>query len=164
MNLPFNIEIMTKNDLDEVTAIENSSFNQPWTLQSFKTDLQYNRLAYYLVARHEDKLVGYIGAWIVLDEAHITTLAVDHAYRRQGVASCLIQALIDEGVRRGISSLTLEVRPSNKVARSFYKKWGFSVRGRRKRYYTDEDALIMSRTEAPRAAGVVISEVESQEV
>ena len=162
MNLPFDIEMMTKDDLDEVTAIENSCFNQPWTLQSFKTDLQYNRLAYYLVARHDGKIVGYIGAWIVLGEAHITTLAVDHDYRCHGVASCLIQALIDEGARRGVTSLTLEVRPSNKVARSFYKKWGFTVRGRRKRYYTDEDALIMSRTEAPRAAGAAATEIESQ--
>ena len=162
MKLPFSVEMMVKEDLDEVTAIENSSFNQPWTLQSFKTDLQYNRLAYYLVARHDGKIVGYIGAWIVLDEAHITTLAVEHAYRRHGVASCLIQALIDEGNRRCISSLTLEVRPSNKVARSFYKKWGFSVRGRRKRYYTDEDALIMTRYQAPQAAGAAATEIDSQ--
>ncbi len=145
MKLPITIAPMTKEDLPEVSVIEEESFNPPWPLQSFKTDLQYNRLAYYRVARHAGTLVGYIGAWIVLDEVHITTLAVEKNYRRQGIAGTLIQTLINEACHRGAGSMTLEVRPSNVIARAFYKKWGFTVRGRRKRYYPDEDALIMTR-------------------
>lgn len=145
MTLPITIEPMTEDDLTEVNAIEVVSFNPPWPLQSFKTDLKYNRLAFYRVARDNGKLVGYVGAWIVLEEVHITTLAVDRAYRRRGIASNLIQILLDEARKRGATSMTLEVRPSNVIARAFYKKWGFAVCGRRKRYYPDEDALIMTR-------------------
>lgn len=149
MTLPIIIEPMKENDLSEVNAIEVASFDPPWPLQSFKTDLKQNRLAYYMVARHEGTLVGYVGAWIVLDEVHITTLAVDKDYRRQGIANSLIDNLLNEACRRGANSMSLEVRPSNKAARSFYKKWGFTVCGRRKRYYPDEDALIMTRSNLP---------------
>jgi len=144
MNLPITIEPMTEKDLLAVSAIEVASFNPPWPLNSFRTDLQYNRLAFYRVAHFEDRLVGYTGAWLVLDEVHITTLAVDREFRQKGIASALIQILIDEAAARGAHSMTLEVRPSNKAARAFYKKWGFTIRGRRKRYYPDEDALIMT--------------------
>ena len=82
MKFPISIEPMTEQDLPEVNAIEELSFDPPWPLQSFKTDLKYNKLAFYQVARHEGNLVGYIGAWIVLDEVHITTLAVDSSFRR----------------------------------------------------------------------------------
>ena len=143
---PIEITPMRESDLKELAPIEHASFKQPWAIYSYVTELRYNNLACYLVARYADKLVGYIGAWMVIDEAHITTLAVAPASRRQKVASSLILALIEEGQKRGVYYFTLEVRQSNQAAINYYKKWGFIENGRRPRYYTDEDALIMWRS------------------
>lgn len=146
------IEPMAEKDLPAVAAIEKASFRDPWSEQSFQTELQYNRLATYLVARSGERVVAYIGAWLVLDEVHITTLAVDEAYRRRGIAALLLDNLTATALGRGARCMTLEVRPSNRAARSFYEKCGFRVYGQRKHYYPDEDALIMTRKDlsAPR--------------
>lgn len=139
------IEPMSEADIEAVAAIEGASFSDPWPLESFRTELLYNRLAAYYTARIGNTVIAYIGAWIILDEVHITTLAVDKRYRRSGVASHLLERLFSEVQSSGVRYLTLEVRPSNLAARSFYEKYGFVVLGRRKRYYIDEDALIMTR-------------------
>jgi len=136
---------MTGEDLRAVSAIEQASFRDPWSLQSFQTEIETNPLAFYLVARREEKVIAYIGAWIVQDEVHITTLAVDVQYRRRGVALGLVKELISRVASSGACCLTLEVRPSNTAARRFYEKLGFVVLGRRKFYYADEDALIMTK-------------------
>ncbi|MGM0651956.1 MAG: ribosomal protein S18-alanine N-acetyltransferase [Bacillota bacterium] len=141
------IEPMDGADVTSVSTIENSSFSDPWPSQSFYTELQSNQLAFYLVARikNGEKAVAYIGAWQILDEVHITTLAVAEKYRRRGIATRLMEALIEATSSRGARYLTLEVRPSNKSAIKFYEKHGFKTLGRRKRYYADEDALIMTK-------------------
>ena len=87
--------------------------------------------------------MGYGGIWVVLDDAHVTTLAVDRAYRRMGIAGLLMETLLAQARRRGACRISLEVRPSNGPARALYQKYGFSVRGVRKRYYQDEDGLVM---------------------
>jgi len=145
MDLPLNIEPMTHQDLAAVAAIERQSFKDPWSIHSFQTEIETNRLALYLVARLHERVIAYIGAWIVLNEVHITTLAVDKAYRRLGIASRLVMALVEMTGPRGASCLTLEVRPSNTAALRFYEELGFTVLGRRKYYYADEDALIMTK-------------------
>jgi len=145
MAIPLTIEPMTHNDLPAVAAIERESFKDPWSIHSFQTEIETNRLALYLVARHRDQVIAYIGAWIVLNEVHITTLAVDKGCRRRGIASRLVGALMEMTGPRGASCLTLEVRPSNTAALRFYQKLGFEVLGRRKHYYADEDALIMAK-------------------
>ncbi len=141
------IEPMDETDVDAVATIERASFRDPWPSESFHTELESNQLAFYLVARikPEDKAVAYIGAWKVLDEVHITTLAVAEKYRRCGIGSRLLEALISLTARGGALFLTLEVRPSNQSAIKFYEKHGFKTLGRRKRYYVDEDALIMTK-------------------
>ncbi|MDW7738841.1 MAG: ribosomal protein S18-alanine N-acetyltransferase [Bacillota bacterium] len=136
---------MLVDDVEAVAALEQASFEDPWPLQSFRTELELNRLANYLVARHEDRIIGYIGAWVIIDEVHITTLAVGEEYRRHGIATRLVRALLDRTCKYDVNAITLEVRPSNKSAIAFYEKLGFRVRGRRKNYYTDEDALIMTK-------------------
>ncbi len=140
------IEPMKDDHVLDVAAIEKVSFSDPWPKESFYSELNNNR-AFYLVARCSpgEDLVGYIGAWQVLDEIHITTLAVAKQYRRCGIASRLLEALIEATKSRGSRYITLEVRPSNKAARKFYEKYGFNILGRRKRYYVNEDALIMSK-------------------
>lgn len=141
------IEPMDEADVDTVTTIETASFSDPWPSESFHTELESNRLAFYLVARikPKDEAVAYIGAWKVLDEVHITTLAVAEKYRRCGIGSRLVAALVASTVKSGARYLTLEVRPSNITAIKFYEKHGFKTLGRRKRYYVDEDALIMTK-------------------
>lgn len=139
------VEPMTEADLEAVAAIEQASFQDPWPLQSFCNELQNNRLAIYFVARSEDLVIAYIGAWIIIDEAHITTMAVVESYRRRGIANRLINALIEKTQQSGAHCLTLEVRPSNTAACCFYEKLGFITLGRRKRYYRNEDALIMTK-------------------
>ena len=138
---------MNEKDIAAVAAIEQDSFSDPWPLEAFRGELQNNRLASYYVARHRAKVVAYIGAWQILDEVHITTLAVEESYRRHGIASKLLKMLLDKVRAGGARYITLEVRPSNTEARRFYEKWGFTALGRRKRYYSDEDALIMTRAD-----------------
>lgn len=139
------IEPMSEADIEAVAAIEGASFSDPWPTESFRTELIYNQLAAYYVARFNKNIIAYIGAWIILDEVHITTLAVDTKYRRQGIASYLLETLFSSVQKLGARCLTLEVRPSNSAARKFYEKYGFKIHGRRKRYYVDEDALIMTK-------------------
>lgn len=137
---------MTLADLEAVIGIEASAFEQPWSTHSFRTELMKNDLAYYLVAKVGDRIAGYGGIWVIINEAHLTTLAVDRAYRRLGVASTMLQALIEKAFTMGARRITLEVRPSNSAARRLYEKFGFTARGVRKNYYIDEDGLVMYRS------------------
>lgn len=143
--LLYDIEKMTEADIEAVAAIEQASFTDPWSIQSFQTELRQNRLATYYVARLAGEVIAYIGAWMIIDEAHITTLAVAEPYRSRGIATDLLETLIAKARDEEIQCLTLEVRPSNTGARIFYEKKGFRILGRRKRYYRDEDALIMTK-------------------
>lgn len=146
MDLDLVIKPMSLEHLEAVAAIEKESFKEPWSIHSFQAEIETNRLAVYLVACLDQKVTGYIGAWIIINEVHITTLAVQATRRRLGVASRLIGTLMEMTGSRGAGCLTLEVRPSNSAAINFYEKCGFKVLGRRKRYYADEDALIMAKT------------------
>jgi ribosomal-protein-alanine N-acetyltransferase len=142
---------MTLEDLPAVHRIERASFSVPWPDEAYRSELQANRLASYLVVRAEDDVVAYGGIWLMVDEAHITTVAVDPAWRRQRVGETLLVALLDLALARRAREATLEVRLSNVAARRLYEKYGFRPVGLRPRYYSDngEDALIM--TTAPLA-------------
>jgi ribosomal-protein-alanine N-acetyltransferase len=137
---------MTFQDLPAVHAIERASFTVPWPDDAYRNELSTNRLASYVVARAEDAVVGFAGLWVMVDEAHITTFAVDPRWRRQGVGERLLLALLDLAVARRAREATLEVRLSNMPARRLYEKYGFRPVGIRPRYYSDngEDALIMT--------------------
>lgn len=141
--MPVIIEPLNAKHLDTVVKIETESFPQPWSLKSFLSELENNQLAVYLAAVYNDRVVGYGGVWVILDDAHITTLAVDSRYRRLGVATNLLKALIDKAEKMGAKRLSLEVRPSNTPARRLYEKFGFTVKGIRKHYYFNEDGLVM---------------------
>jgi ribosomal-protein-alanine N-acetyltransferase len=98
-----------------------------------------------MVAREFNRIVGYAGMWVILDEAHVTTIAVDPLHRRQRIGERLLAALIDESLKRGARWVTLEVRKSNLGAQTLYRKYGFKDIGVRKGYYSDnrEDAIVM---------------------
>ena len=140
------VEPMSIEDLPDVHRIERASFSVPWPDDAYRSEIQGNRLASYLVARADGELVAYGGIWLMVDEAHITTFAVDPAWRRQRVGETLLIALMDLAIGRHAREATLEVRLSNLAARKLYEKFGFRPVGVRARYYSDngEDALIMT--------------------
>jgi len=143
--LEIKIEKMTPADLDRVMDIEALSYRTPWSRRAFMSELTENSYAHYFVARHEGKIIGYVGMWVILEEAHITNIAVDPAYRRKKVAWRLLEDMFRRAKELGATRMTLEVRVSNVNAQDLYRKLGFVDRGIRKGYYTDtnEDAIIM---------------------
>ncbi len=140
------VDRMSVDDLPAVQEIERESFTTPWPPHAYRSELENNRMAHYIVARHGDRVVGFAGMWLMVDEAHITTFAVRRAWRRQGVGERLLIAMLALAEARGAREATLEVRPSNHPARRLYEKYGFALVGLRPRYYSDdnEDALIMT--------------------
>ena len=139
------IRRMRREDLDAVTAIEAATFAIPWSRESFRQELERNVAARYLVAEADGQVIGYAGAWVILDESHITNIAVAEAYRGRGIGKQLTQALLQYLSNLGACYATLEVRVSNLRAQNLYKALGFVSVGKRKRYYEDngEDAFLM---------------------
>lgn len=139
------IREMRVEDLDDVEEIEKLCFVTPWSKETLKTDITRNFCSRYAVARLDDRVVGYIGMWLVVDEAHITNLAVHPNYRHRGIGERLMKYMMRMAVNIGINRMTLEVRKSNIVAQNLYKKLGFQESGVRYGYYLDnnEDAIIM---------------------
>lgn len=136
---------MTLDDLASVHDIERQSFHVPWPEDAYRNEIRTNRLASYVVARADDEVVGFAGLWVMVDEAHVTTFAVNPRWRRRGVGERLLLGLLDVAVNRGAREATLEVRLSNMPARRLYEKYGFRPVGIRPRYYSNgEDALIMT--------------------
>ena len=132
---------MDASDLGEAMEIDALCLPVPWTAGIWRTELE-SPLGLHLVAEEEGRVVGQIGVKSILDELHITTLAVRPEHRRAGVARTLFEAVLDEFPDAG--EACLEVRPSNEGARSFYRSLGFRETGRRPRYYGDEDAILMA--------------------
>ena len=135
---------MTKDDIDGVYKIEKISFADPWSKESIRTELK-NPLSNYIVCERDGVIVGYLGVWFIIDEAHITNVAVDPSHRKAGIGSSLIEKLVEDCKKSNIKSITLEVRKSNIIAQNLYRKYGFKPGGIRKEYYNDnkEDAIIM---------------------
>lgn len=140
------IEPMALRDLARVREIEVEAFAVPWPKDAYRAELEENKVACYVIAREdEDRVVGFAGMWVIFDEAHVTTVAVDRRWRGQRIGERLLLALIDHALARGARWMTLEVRPSNNVAIGLYRKFGFRDVALRKRYYSDngEDAAVM---------------------
>ena len=135
---------MTEQDIKKLALLDKACFSRPWSENSFREELQ-NDIAVYYVAHDGERVVGYAGLWRICDSADITNIAVLKEYRRQGIATALLKALIKKARELEMTSLTLEVRETNKGAIELYRSFGFEIIGRRKRFYQDpeEDALIM---------------------
>jgi len=138
------IERMRLSDVPRVMEIELQSFPTPWSESAYITEIS-NQSAYYVVARLDGDVVGYAGMWVIMDEAHITTIAVDARHRGRKLGERLLVALLDESMAKGLKRATLEVRQSNRVAQKLYVKYGFDAVAVRKDYYANnnEDALVM---------------------
>lgn len=140
------IRPMTKDDIDNVMIIEEDAFGEGhWERNSFYDEISNNLANYYCLFNDEAKMLGYAGFWHIIDEAHITTIAVKKEYRRNKLGEFLLCHMIDECYKKEIKYITLEVRVSNIPAISMYEKYGFKSLGTRKNYYqnNNEDALIM---------------------
>jgi len=138
------IRSMTMDDVNAVYIVEENCFIDPWSKESIKKELK-NNLARYLVAQLDDKIVGYVGVWFVVDEGHITNVAVHSDYRGKKIGDKLVKEMVELCKENNIVAMTLEVRASNTVAQNLYRKYGFKMGGIRKEYYSDnkEDAIIM---------------------
>ena len=138
------IRRMTLGDVDGVYLIERATFAKPWKRQDFVKEMTQNACARYLVAEENGEIVGFAGAWMVLDEAHVTNIAVREDWRGRGVGRRLTAALMQYAANLGVKYMTLEVRRSNLRAQTLYQSLGFEYVGVRKRYYEDngEDAFL----------------------
>ena len=145
MNETITVRPMVMTDVDGVMAVEHDSFLTPWSRSAFEEELAQNRLARYIVAVENGAIVGYAGTWLVINEAHVTNVAVSSQRRREGIGRLLMQKLMELARENGMESMTLEVRVSNAAARHLYEQLGFVEAGIRKNYYseTKEDALIL---------------------
>ncbi len=143
------IEIVTTPaQIDEVLAIEDVSFTNPWTREMYLAELENAGVSLCFLARIPDgRAVGFCSLWRVLDELHINNLAVLPEFRRSGIASGLLDHVFRHGRALGAERVTLEVRRSNEAARLLYERFGFAVAGVRREYYSKpvEDALVLSR-------------------
>lgn len=135
---------MTSTDLDAVLSIEQSVITQPFTRTGYEGELQNDRRQYEVLIV-DDALVGYVGWYVMLDELHISIIAVHPHHQRKGYGETLLLNTLKQGFQKGATLATLEVRANNHSAQGLYAKYGFEVAGRRKRYYQKrEDALIMT--------------------
>jgi ribosomal-protein-alanine N-acetyltransferase len=136
---------MTLQDIGTIAAIERESFTAPWTENAFRHELTQNLFAKYMVMEHNGVILGYGGMWLIVDEAHVTNIAVREPYRGRGLGERLLRELMRTARWMGARRMTLEVRVSNGVAQGLYRKLGFVPSGVRPGYYSDnrEDALIM---------------------
>ncbi|ACK42243.1 MULTISPECIES: ribosomal protein S18-alanine N-acetyltransferase [Dictyoglomus] len=142
--LSVEIRPMKFEDIDQVDEINKLSFSNPWSRESFERELSSNRIAHYFVAIHENKIIGFVGLWIIFQEAQITTIAVHPNYRGRKVGEKLLDFIIDYCQKNLVKNIILEVRVSNTIAQNLYYKKGFKKVGVRKWYYKDgEDALVM---------------------
>jgi [ribosomal protein S18]-alanine N-acetyltransferase len=135
-------------EIDDVIAIEEASFTNPWTREMYLAELERPGQSFCYLARTEsDAVVGFCSFWLVVDELHINNLAVVPQERRAGIATALLRHVMAEGTRLGAVRATLEVRKSNEPARVLYERLGFAVAGVRRGYYTKpvEDAIVLWR-------------------
>ena len=139
------IRSMEIKDINSVIKINSLSFPTNWSRDSLEKEMLDNKYARYKVALIDGMIIGYGGMWIIVDEAHITNIAVHPEYRGIGVGANILDSLIGTCEHENIPSITLEVRSSNKTAKRLYTKFGFFEEGIRKAYYADnkEDAIIM---------------------
>ena len=150
MEISFIIRRMKAEDLHRVWEIDVQSFSLPWTESSFRYDYFINKNSRMWVVETIDdagnlQVIGSMVAWLIIDEVHLGTIAVDPDFRKRGIGESLIRTLLQEMAGEGAVRVELEVRKSNNAALSLYQKFGFLIEGERKNYYSDnhEDAILM---------------------
>lgn len=164
-SIPYIVEPMRLSDLEQVHEIERASFSSPWSPRAYRYEIVENEHSTLLVVRPAPHLfgrpagwlrrlarrdrgpvLGYAGFWLLVDDAHVATIAVHPDWRGRGLGDLLLASLLKQAMALGAHRSTLEVRVSNRIAQALYRKYGFSVVERRRRYYSDnnEDAYLMA--------------------
>ena len=140
------IRKMTEEDIPAVVELDQKAFSLPWPERSFRFEVTNNPASRCWVVEGEGKIIGMIVVWLIVDEAHVATLATAPDFRRQGVAKGLLSYALLHLIDEGAHSSFLEVRESNIPAKEMYRKFGYEETGRRRRYYkdNDEDAILMN--------------------
>ncbi len=145
------VRVMTQKDVERVHQIDVASFTLPWPERSYRFELEENQASRLYVAEVEQEkgdaiVVGMLVMWLILDEVHIGTFAIDSAYRRHGIGRRLLAESLLQAYNSGVRRCYLEVRRSNEAAQTLYQSFGFQVTAIRARYYRDngEDALLMT--------------------
>lgn len=151
----FNIRLMEENDIDEVLEVDKASFPTAWTKEIYETEIMENKHAHYFVATIDEKIIGFVGIWIVHDDAQITNIAILPEYRGRKYGEKLFAFALTYALKQGAIRLSLEVRVSNVVAQKLYRKFGLVPGGIRKNYYPDnnEDAIVMWINLSPKVGG-----------
>lgn len=143
--MPIQITRMDISDLNSITDTLSTEFDNFWNENIFKSELE-NSNSKYIVAKHNNEIVGFAGIWIAIDEAHITNIVTRKCYRNQGIGTTLLKNLIKLCNELNLNSITLEVNESNTPAIKLYEKFGFKQVGLRKHYYNNKDnALILTK-------------------
>lgn len=147
---PFIVEWMQVSDLSDVVTIEELTGLNRWGFDAYRREIQKNPNSVMLVARNlrlGPPVIGFFAGWTVEDELHVNNIAAHPQFRQRGIGSRLMETAIEEGRRRGIAFVLLEVRASNEAAQSLYRKLGFNFVARRRDYYRfpTEDAFVMKK-------------------
>jgi [ribosomal protein S18]-alanine N-acetyltransferase len=140
------VEPLRRRHVAHLLPIEEASYPRPWTVGVFQSEIEMMRRGerHYVVARDGNEIVAYGGLMFVVDDAHVTNIAVAAERQRQGIATRVLAELAWAAVERGCTALTLEVRVSNQAAQALYREFGFVPAGVRKNYYENvEDAIVM---------------------
>lgn len=142
------IREMDIDDLDRIVSLERELFTSAWSKSDFLYEIFQNEFSYNFVLEDDKEIVGYIGLWIMYEQAQITTLGIDKRYQRKGLGLFLLERMITFVKEHGCESMSLEVRVSNEAAIRLYEKVGFSQVAIRKNYYQDnhEDAYLMMKS------------------
>lgn len=139
------IRRMVEEDMENILHIEQECFATPWSKEAFFHELYDNPYAYYFVMEVEGQVIGYCGLWVIIDEAHVTNIAILPSFRGHSFGKKLFSVVLEAARTIGAIQLSLEVRVSNVVAQKLYRSFGLVPGGIRKNYYTDnqEDAVVM---------------------
>ena len=145
--------LASRDDIDTILAIEEASFTSPWTKEMYLSELDNPDVSFFYLARSASSraIAGFCSFWRVLDELHINNLAVAPEYRRAKAGTALLTRVLEDGARLGAVRATLEVRHSNQPAQRLYERFGFTVAGVRRGYYSNpaEDALVLWKERLP---------------
>lgn len=143
--MDFYIDYMNLSDLDHIKDILNTDFDDFWNYSVFKDELTSKNSTYFVIKNKENKILGFAGIKIILDEAEIMNIVTKKDYRNQGIGNLLLDKIILEVKNKGIRKINLEVNENNTIAIHLYEKFGFSKDGERKNYYNGQKAILMSK-------------------
>lgn len=143
--MDFYIDYMNLSDLDHIKDILNTDFDDFWNYSVFKDELTSKNSTYFVIKNKENKILGFAGIKIILDEAEIMNIVTKKDYRNQGIGNLLLDKIILEVKNKGIRKINLEVNANNTIAIHLYEKFGFSKDGERKNYYNGQKAILMSK-------------------